>query len=135
MLVALPKKSSLHVDFPQARFALLVMSAVQRVDWGTLRKALGRKTSLASPEAVWSVAHCLSGAVPPFGSLFSAQGPASEQAQPSTAHVVTLLDPSLVEQGTSINFNAGLRTDSLGMSVSDYLAVESPLQMPFTAAS
>ena len=54
---------------------------------------------------------CVNGAVPPFGTLFDAH---------------TYVDNSLVEQGETMNFNAGLRTHSIQIKVQDYLAVENP---------
>lgn len=53
------------------------------------------------------------GSVPPFGSVFKGEVP-------------TFCDHSLVRQGETINFNCGLRTASIAMSVHDYLAVERP---------
>lgn len=55
---------------------------------------------------------CLSGAVPPFGSVFK---------------VPTVIDSSLIAQGDTINFNAGLRTKSVQMKTKDYIEIENPL--------
>ena len=63
-----------------------------------------------------STTGCVNGAVPPFGSLFGAH---------------TYLDKSLIEQGDTMNFNAGLRTHSINMKVEDYLNVENPRQGNF----
>ncbi len=69
---------------------------------------------MASADDVRSVTGCISGAVPPFGSLFPG--------------VVTVVDESLREQGETINFNAGLRTRSvINLAVRDYLDVEKPV--------
>lgn len=57
------------------------------------------------------VTGCISGAVPPFGSIFGLR---------------TFADASLQSQGPTINFNAGLRTFSVSMATEDYMAVEKP---------
>ena len=76
-----------------------------------------KKVELAKPEDVLQVTKCLSGAVPPFGSIFK---------------VRTLCDNSLVQQGDTINFNCGLRTRSMSMATQDYLEVEKPELCDFT---
>lgn len=124
---------------------------------------MGRDYKLAEAACVDSVTGCLpgsplarhrvqlvpasrlgcarSGAVPPFGSVF-------------TPPVPTIVDPSLVDQGDEITFNAvrppclapagtaltrthvyvqGLRTHSIKMRVSDYLRVEVPTVVEFVA--
>ncbi len=77
---------------------------------------------MASAEEVRGVTGCVPGAVPPFGSLWAARGVA-----------VTVVDESLREQGPTVNFNAGLRTHSVGMATADYYAVEQPLAARFSA--
>ncbi len=69
------------------------MSAEKRLDWKRLRAVFGKKASLVNDAGeLFRVTGCITGAVPPFGSLFE--------------RTRTVLDPSLVEQGPSINFNA-----------------------------
>lgn len=119
MLVSLPSPAG-----APAEYALLVLSASRQLDWKAIRKALGRKTQLASQEAVYELTGCVPGAVPPFGSLFCAVCPG--------AAVRTVLDPSLQEQGLTMNFNAGLRTASVGMAVADYIALEQPTLLRFS---
>ena len=58
------------------------------------------------------------GAVPPFGSLWGLR---------------TYMDLSLQRQGEGMNFNSGLRTASVGMSVPDYVTAEQPIVCEFTA--
>lgn len=102
-------------------YILAVMSAARKADLNALKKAVGSKNmGMASPEEVWELTRCRPGAVPPFGSLF--------------AGVKTVVDRSLIEQGPRINFNAGLRTLSVGMTVQDYMAVENPAVLEFTTA-
>ena len=54
---------------------------------------------------------CVTGAVPPFGSIFN---------------VPLYVDESLILQGDTISFNAGMRTRSVIMNTQDYLKVENP---------
>jgi len=101
-------------------FLLAVLSAARKADLRALRGALAQKSvSLASVEDVWALTGCVPGAVPPFGSLF--------------AGVKTYCDPSLVEQGEFINFNAALRGSSvIGLRVADFLRVEQPTVLAFS---
>ena len=77
---------------------------------------------MATAEEVKEVTGCIPGGVPPFGSVFTAKG-----------GVETIVDPSLQEQGKRINFNCGLRTRSVSILFSDYLAFEKPSIKPFTS--
>ena len=100
-------------------YALAVLSAARRVDWKALRALLGYKRAALADEAeVAAVTGCVPGAVPPFGCLWPG--------------VRTLVDESLVAQGDAINFNAGLRTASVHMSVADYLRVSRGTRGVFT---
>ena len=54
--------------------------------------------------------------MPPFGSIFGLK---------------TYMDESLRNQGDSINFNSGKRTNSVFMSLKDYLNVENPIVCQF----
>lgn len=54
--------------------------------------------------------------MPPFGSIFGLK---------------TYMDESLRNQGDSINFNSGKRTNSVCMSLKDYLNVENPTVCQF----
>jgi Ala-tRNA(Pro) deacylase len=102
-------------------YVLAVMSAARRADLSALKKGLGVKTlSMAPAGDVWAVTGCRPGAVPPFGSLWPG--------------VRTVMDPSLVEQGGSINFNAGLRSLSVSMGVGDWVALQAPTTVSFTTA-
>ena len=97
---------------------LAVMSAARLFDWKLLKTLTGSKSlRFATEEEVQSTTKCLPGAVPPFGSLFGIQ---------------TWVDQSLLDQGEGINFNAGLRTKSVSMTVADYLRVENPTVGNFT---
>ena len=101
-------------------FLLAVMAAHRKLDWKPLKRVVQSKNvRFATEEEVFSVTGCVPGAVPPFGSLFGLQ---------------TLVDVSLREQGESINFNAGLRTQSVSMSYQAYEQLESPTLAEFTKA-
>ena len=110
-------KAMLFKDSKSGLFYLAVMSATKRVSWKILKNYLKvKKLELANEGEVKKITKCLPGAVPPFGSFFG---------------VKTLLDPSLIKQGDTINFNAGLRTHSLNLKVDDYLKVEKPEILEF----
>ena len=115
MLCKLPKDVGTG---PNAAYVLCILCADLTVDWAALRALLGvKKSSLASLEDVSRLTGCLSGAVPPFGSLFG---------------VTTLVDESIVGL-TAINFNCGLRTESVcGLPVAQYLAIEAPRRGRFS---
>jgi Ala-tRNA(Pro) deacylase len=105
-------KAMLFKDSKSGTFYLAVMSATKRVSWKLVKNNLKvKKLELANEEEVKKITRCLPGAVPPFGSAFG---------------VKTLLDPSLIKQGDSINFNVGLRTHSMNLKVEDYLKAENP---------
>ena len=102
----------------QDNFCLLVMSASKKISWKEVKAYLGSKNAtFAKVEEVNKLTGCIPGAVPPFGSLFGVQ---------------TIVDPSLEAQGEVINFNCGLRSQSLSMSTKDYLKVENPKILSFT---
>lgn len=114
---ALLVKYSTKTDKALQLFALLVMSASKKVSWTVIRSHLNSKNvSFAKVEEVKAVTGCIPGAVPPFGSLFNAK---------------TLLDPSLKKQGEKINFNCGLRSQSLCLKTEDYLKIERPEELNF----
>ena len=92
-------------------FYLLVQSASKRFSTKKFKAVTKCKTSrFASEEEVLEVSGCITGAVPPFGSLLTKPMP-------------TLVDQSLA-QNESINFNCGLRTHSISISYEDYLKIE-----------
>ncbi|CAI2381990.1 unnamed protein product [Moneuplotes crassus] len=93
-------------------YFLCVMSAARKMNWKRIKGIVGtKKLRLATVEEVFDKTGCVSGAVPPFGKLFDAH---------------TYVDNSLIEQGDTINFNAGLRTLSINMKTEDYVKVEDP---------
>ena len=72
---------------------LLVVSAARQIDWKLVKKVVG-KVELVSFDDVPSLTGCISGAVPPFGSILGNQP------------IPTFMDISLQEQGEIICFNA-----------------------------
>ena len=126
-------KAMLLVNSRSGSFALMVMSAARRLDWKLLRRVLpqGKKWGMASEDQVMRVTGCLPGAVPPFGSVF--QNSSGEDDDDSGV-VVTYMDKSLREQGEIINFNAGLRTRSVEITLEDYVRIEKPLECSITTA-
>lgn len=111
------KDKSKNPKDPERLYYLAVMSASKKLSWKLLKKAMGiRDVRLATEEEVWEVSRCRPGAVPPFGTLFGS---------------TTMVDPSLVDQGATINFNCGLRTRSISMAIQDYLNVENPMVVTF----
>lgn len=99
-------------------FVLAVMSAARKLDSGRFKKIIKCKNlKFATEEEVWNLTKCIPGAVPPFGSLWG---------------IKTYMDESLRTQGDSINFNAGLRTRSIFLSLQDYIEIENPQIGDFT---
>lgn len=94
-------------------FVLFVMSATHKLDSKKARKLVEgcKSMSFATPEQVKTLTGCIPGAVPPFGSVFG---------------IPTFMDVSLQKVGEFIDFNAGLRTDSVRMRQADYEQVELP---------
>lgn len=98
-------------------YYLAVMSASKRFSNKAFKKMINCKNiKFASEEECYKITGCLTGAVPPFGSVFS---------------VPVWVDRSLSKE-KEINFNAGLRTHSISMSYEDYFKVEAPTFNVFT---
>ena len=92
-------------------FYLAILSASKRFSSKDFKKLINCKNiRFANTEEVFEVSGCITGAVPPFGSLF-------------TKPVPTFVDESLAKE-ERINFNCGLRTHSISMTYLDYCKVE-----------
>ena len=105
------KDSAGKVALPGAPYFLVVCSATKKLNTGKFKKLIKCKNlRFAQNDEVYEVTGCITGAVPPFGSLF-------------TKPVMTYVDASLAAQPT-INFNCGLRTHSMQLTFNDYKAVE-----------
>ena len=99
-------------------FRLFVLSAALRVDAGRIRKHFGaRKLRFATPEELHELTGLVPGAVPPFG----------EPITPFELYV-----DSSVARNDRIAFNAGSLTDSLILSVRDYIEVAAPAMFDFS---
>jgi prolyl-tRNA editing enzyme YbaK/EbsC (Cys-tRNA(Pro) deacylase) len=93
-------------------FRLFVMPADRRVDSGVVRKQLGvRKLRFASREELEELTGLIPGSVPPFG----------RPILPFDLYV----DIAMTEN-PRIAFNAGSLTDSVILSLDDYMAVAEP---------
>lgn len=100
-------------------YNFFVMSGVKKISWPKVKKFLGSKTlRFARLPEVKLITGCLTGAVPPFGSVF--QG-----------GLKTHVDPSLKNQSEIITFNVGLRTHSIVMNYEDWAKVENPTVVDF----
>ena len=98
-------------------FRLFVLSAALRVDSQAVRSRFGvRKTRFATAAELKAITGLAPGSVPPFG----------RPLLPFDLYV----DSSIVENDR-IAFNAGTLTDSIFMTVADYLRVAKPTVFRF----
>lgn len=90
----------------EGNFFMFCLSAADKVDFKAVRRILGTDSvSLATPEEVLAVTHCVVGCVPPFGStLFGMK---------------TFVDRNLLLI-PEINFSAGRLTHSIRMKTEDW---------------
>lgn len=101
-------------------FHLFVLSAARAVDSGAVRRRLSaRRSRFASPEELEQVTGLAPGAVPPFGR------PILELA---------LYADEAMLQSDRIAFNAGSLSDSIIMSMKDWVAVAEPAVFAFSKA-
>jgi Ala-tRNA(Pro) deacylase len=99
------------------RCVLLVIPADRKLDSKKARAGLGVKAiRFASKEEVLGLTQLEPGSIPPFGSLFGVQ---------------SYVDPALA-LNTSINFNAGDHSISIGMAHADFLRAEQPSELDMT---
>ena len=102
-------------------FRLFVLSAALRVDSHAVRSYFGvRKTRFATAAELKELTGLVPGSVPPFG----------RPLLPFDLYV----DSSIVENDR-IAFNAGALTDSIFMTVADYLRVAKPIVFRFGLVS
>jgi Ala-tRNA(Pro) deacylase len=93
-------------------FCMIVISAILKFNNKTAKKLLNTKNlRFVNTDELKSLTKCIPGAVPPFGSLFGLK---------------TYLDKSLIDQGETVSFNAGMRTRSVVMKTNDYIEIEKP---------
>lgn len=98
----------------ESYYALCVLAADRKLDYKKLKKNVGKDMRMATEDEVREASRCLPGAVPPFGSKFFANPPP-----------LTYVDESLTLNQV-INFNCGLRTRSVKMTLATYLRLENP---------
>ncbi len=98
-------------------FRLFVVSAALKVDTTALKHYFSvKKIRFASPEELLTLTGLVPGSIPPFG----------RPLLPFDLFV----DPSILDN-VKIAFNAGALTESIIMSVEDYLRVAQPTVLPF----
>ena len=96
----------------QSDFKLFVLSASLKVDSAAVKAHVGvRKTRFATPDELKELTGLVPGAVPPFG--------------PPILPFKLYADVSLT-RNDRIAFNAGSRTDSIILSMKDYLRLAQP---------
>jgi prolyl-tRNA editing enzyme YbaK/EbsC (Cys-tRNA(Pro) deacylase) len=100
-------------------FRLLVVSAALTVDWGLVKKQFQvKKARMADREELLRLTGLVPGSVPPFGRPI--------------LPLDLFVDPSVCANPI-IAFNAGSLTDSIILSVADYLRVAKPTVVPLAA--
>lgn len=93
-------------------FRLFVLPADRKLDSGAIRREFGwKKMRFATPEELLELTGLVPGSVPPFG--------------PPILPFELCLDQAAM-QNPRIAFNAGSLTDSIILSMSDYLAIAKP---------
>jgi Ala-tRNA(Pro) deacylase len=102
-------------------FRLFVVSAARKIDSAALKTHFTvKKLRFASAVELLQLTGLVPGCVPPFG-------------KPLLPFEV-FVDPSILDNA-EIAFNAGSLTDSIILSVADYLRVAKPMIVPFSARS
>jgi len=97
------------------QFQLFVLSAARKMDSHAMKKHLGvKRTRFADKDELIELTGCVPGCVPPFG--------------PPILELELYLDSSVLEN-EKIAFNAGSLTDSIIMTVKDYLKLVSPTEI------
>ena len=103
------------------QFRLFVLSAALKLDADAVKARFGvKKIRFATPEELMSLTGLVPGSVPPFG----------EPILPFELYV----DGSITAN-EKIAFNAGSLTDSMVLSVADYLRAARPTVFDFSLAS
>jgi prolyl-tRNA editing enzyme YbaK/EbsC (Cys-tRNA(Pro) deacylase) len=99
-------------------YVLCVLSAAKKLDSGALKKYFGaKKMRFADKEELLKLTGLIQGSVPPFGKPL--------------IDLELFVDTSIVKN-EKIAFNAGSLTDSIIMSVEDYLKVANPKIIDFS---
>ena len=102
-------------------FRLFVLSAAGKIDSSPIKAHFNvKKSRFASPEELLRLTGLVPGSIPPFG-------------KPLLPFAV-FVDPSILDN-ERIAFNAGSLTDSIIMSVDDYLRIARPTVFAFSSCS
>ena len=102
-------------------FRLFVLSAARKIDSSAIKAHFNlKKSRFASPEELLRLTGLVPGSIPPFG-------------KPLLPFEV-FVDPSILDN-ERIAFNAGSLTDSIIMSVDDYLRIARPTVFVFASCS
>ena len=101
----------------KGNFFMCVLRANNKIDFKKMKVILNTNSvSFATADEVKNVAHCIPGAVPPFGNIFN---------------MPVYCDKKLFNNEI-INFNAGLQTASIQMKVEDWKSIVNPIVEDFT---
>jgi Ala-tRNA(Pro) deacylase len=96
----------------EGKYLMVVIAGDKKMDFKKVKGAIDSpRLTLATPEEVKQVTHCVIGSVPPFGNIFK---------------IPVYLDRSLL-RSPIINFNAGKHGTSIAMSITDYQKVVQPV--------
>ncbi len=101
----------------KGQFLMAVVSGDKKIHLKAFRKVLATdRLAFATPEEVKQVTDCVVGSVPPFGNLFN----------------LPVYADTAIERNTLVNFNAGLHTKSIKMSLADWLTAVKPTMAAFS---
>jgi Ala-tRNA(Pro) deacylase len=99
------------------KYALLVLPADRKLDWGKVKKILSAKeVRFATEEEAEKLTQVQMGSVPPFGNLLG---------------LPTYFDSALLENET-VNFNPGSKVHSIQMKTADLAALVKPVMENFS---
>lgn len=107
-------------------FYLAVLPSGNNCDFKALAKLIGDKISIAKEADIAKQLKTKIGLIPPFGSLFSAKGGSA-----SGGKIPLFVDKKLLKN-KKINLPAGSYTESVLLSVKDYVKLENPVAGNFS---
>ena len=101
----------------KGKYFMAVISGDKKIDMKKLRKFLEiDRMSFATPDEVKKITDCVIGSVPPLGNLFD---------------IPVYADKS-VNRNEIVNFNAGLHTKSIKITLKDWLTTVKPQMADFS---
>ena len=107
---------SMILRLTNGEFILANLAADRKIDMKKLGAIANSTLRFATKEEVLAVTNCQPGSVPPFGRLWSLK---------------SFLDESIL-QNSEANFNIGLLTQSVRISVSDLIRIMNPTVASFS---